>query len=297
VSRAAERDVRDLRVVITGATSGIGQEIARGLVRRGAAVTIVARNRVKAEAVATELAAGAADSPAPEVVIADLGDLDSVRHAAAELDRRYDRIDVLVNNAGLTAMSPALSADGFELMMATNHLGPFLLTNLLLAELGRSPGARVVGTASEAHRMGGRPRLGTLAEPLHYGVIGAQAAYGRSKLMNILFTSELARRLDGLDITANCFCPGLVATGLVRDARGAQSVAAVLARTPIVRRPEQGARMGLRLVLDPALDGVSGQFFTSTPGARLLPPVAALGDADYQRRLWDRSAELVGLSG
>jgi retinol dehydrogenase-12 len=297
VSRTAERNVRDLRVVITGATSGIGEEIARGLVRRGAAVTIVARNKAKADAVATELAVGAAEAPAPEVVLADLGDLASVRRAAAELDRRYDRIDVLVNNAGLAVMSPARSADGFELMMATNHLGPFLLTNLLLGKLSRSGAARIVGTASEAHRVGGRPNLRTLAEPLDYGVLGGQAAYGRSKLMNILFTAELARRLDGLGVTANCFCPGLVATGLARDVQGIQRAATFLARTPFVRHPEQGARMGLRLVLDPALDGVSGQFFTSTPGARLLPPVAARNDARYQRELWDRSAELVGLPG
>ncbi|WP_445186817.1 SDR family NAD(P)-dependent oxidoreductase [Pseudonocardia sp. Cha107L01] len=295
MSQTAERDVRDLRVVITGATSGIGEEIARGLVQRGAAVTIVARNKAKADAVATELAAGAAGAPAPEVVLADLGDLASVRRAAAELDRRHDRIDVLVNNAGLAAMSPSRSADGFELMMATNHLGPFLLTNLLLGKLGKAGSARIVGTASEAHRLGGRPQLRTLADPLDYGALGGQAAYGRSKLMNVLFTAELARRLDGLGVTANCFCPGLVATGLTRDVQGAQRVATFLARTPFVRRPEQGARMGLRLVLDPALDGVSGQFFTSTPGARLLPSVAARNDARYQRELWDRSAELVGL--
>jgi len=279
--------------VITGATSGIGRAMARELVQRGAAVTIVARDRGRAEAAATGLAASVA-SPAPEVVLADLGDLGSVRRAADELNQRYERIDVLVNNAGIANASSAVSPDGFDLMMATNHLGPFLLTNLLLAMLG-GPGARIVNTASEAHRYGGRPEPDTLGAPAPYGLVGAQRAYARSKLMNVLFTAELAHRLDGLATTANCFCPGLVATGLTRDAATVQRAIGALARTPLAHTPEQGARMGLRLVLDPELDGVSGRFFTSTPGASRLPAVASRTDAAYQHQLWERSAELVGL--
>ncbi|HWN33365.1 MAG TPA: SDR family NAD(P)-dependent oxidoreductase [Pseudonocardia sp.] len=293
---SAERSVRDLRVVVTGATQGIGKEIARALVDRGAAVTIVARNEAKAEATVRELAA--AGATAPELVLADLSDLGSVRRAADELDTRYDRIDVLVNNAGIVAIRPATSPDGFEIMMATNHLGPFLLTNLLLPVLAKSGPARIVNTASEAHRFTLRPDPATLAQPLEYGPIGAQAVYGRSKLMNVLSTAELARRLAGTEVTVNCFCPGFVATGLSRDLGDrVQRVFRVVSRTPLLRRPEQGARMGLRLVLDPALAGVSGRFFTSTPGAGLVPAVASRGDVPLQRRLWDRSAELVGLAG
>jgi NAD(P)-dependent dehydrogenase (short-subunit alcohol dehydrogenase family) len=295
MARSAERSVLDLRVVVTGATDGIGKEIARGLVDRGAAVTIVARNGAKAEATARELAA--AGGTTPEVVLADLSDLGSVRRAADELGTRYDRVDVLVNNAGIAAMRPATSPDGFELMMATNHLGPFLLTNLLLPVLTKSAPARIVNTASEAHRFSLRPDPTTLAQPLEYGPIGGQTVYGRSKLMNVLSTAELARRLAGTEVTANCFCPGFVATGLIRDLGDrAQRVSRVVSRTPLLRRPEQGARMGLRLVLDPALAGVTGQFFTSTPGAGLVPAVGSRGDAALQRRLWERSAELVGLA-
>jgi len=295
MGRSAERAVAGLCVVITGATGGIGRELARELSRRGAAVTILARDRDRGEAVARSLPIAPGDSPAPEVVVADLGDLGSVRRAADELNRRYGRIDVLVNNAGVAGAASALSPDGFDLMMATNHLGPFLLTNLLLARLAGAGSARIVNTASEAHRYGGRPEPASLGVPAPYGMIGAQRAYACSKLMNVLFTAELARRLDGTDITANCFCPGLVATGLAREAPAVGRALGRLAGTPLVRRPDQGARMGLRLVLDPELDGVSGKFFTSTPGARLLPSVAAAGDAAYQRQVWERSAALVGL--
>jgi retinol dehydrogenase 12 len=296
VFRSVERSVRDLRVVVTGATQGIGREIARGLVDRGAAVTIVARNPARAEATVRELAASATGGQPPEVVLADLGDLGSVRRAADELRTRYDRIDALVNNAGIVAIRPETSPDGFELMMATNHLGPFLLTNLLLPVLRESGPARIVGTASEAHRFSSPPDPRTLAQLEEFGSAGAQMVYARTKLMNVLSTTELARRLAGTQVTANCFCPGFVATGLSRDLgdRG-QRVMRLVSRTPLLRRPEQGARMGLRLVLDPALAGVSGRFFTSTPGARLVPAVASRGNVPLQRELWERSAELVGL--
>jgi NAD(P)-dependent dehydrogenase (short-subunit alcohol dehydrogenase family) len=283
--------------VVTGATEGIGKEIARGLVERGAAVTIVARNPTKAEATVRELAASVTGGPPTEVVLADLGDLGSVRRAADELRTRYDRIDVLVNNAGIVATRPVTSPDGFEIMMATNHLGPFLLTNLLLPVLRESGPARIVGTASEAHRFSSPLDPTTLAQPLEYGSAGAQVVYASTKLMNVLSTAELARRLAGTPVTANCFCPGFVATGLSRDLgdRG-QHVMRLVSRTPLLRRPEQGARMGLRLVLDPALAGTSGRFFTSTPGARLVPAVASRSNVPLQRELWERSAELVGLA-
>jgi retinol dehydrogenase 12 len=180
-------------------------------------------------------------------------------------------------------------------MMGTNHLGPFLLTNLLLDLLRAADRARVVITASEAHRFGGRVDLARLAEPVASGPAGAERRYGQSKLMNILFTQELAERLAGSTVTANCFCPGVVATGLVRETRFLDLGARMLSRTPIIRTPEQGARMGVRLVLDPALEETTGRFFTSTPGLGRLPPISARADRVYQREAWERSAELVSL--
>lgn len=290
-----ERPVAGERVVVTGATSGIGKELARGLVDRGALVTLVARNPAKADATADELAKAPGAADQPDVVIADLGDLASVRKAARELDNRYDRIDTLVNNAGVHLPVAQTSVDGFDLMMATNHLGPFLLTNLLLDKMRASGPSRIVITGSEAHHFCRRPDVARLAEPARYSTLGSQMRYGQSKLMNLLFTAELGRRLHGSGVTANTFCPGLVATGLVGDRPQVRAVLDAVARTPLVRRPEQGARMGLRLVLDPALAGVTGRFFSSTPGSGLLPKARSRRDGAYQRQVWDKTAALVGL--
>ncbi|MEA2348477.1 MAG: retinol dehydrogenase 12, partial [Thermoleophilaceae bacterium] len=204
-------------------------------------------------------------------------------------------IDVLVNNAGMRTFNPEPSADGYELMMASNHLGPFLLTNLLLDLLEAAAPSRVVITASEAHRFGGAVDLDHLAEPRPVGLRGAEQLYGQSKLMNILFTQELAERLEGTRVSVNCFCPGVVATGLVRDTPLVERAAELLARSPLIRTPEQGARMGIRLATDPALSTTSGRFFTSTPGLRFLPTAGTRTDPAYQVRAWERSAELVGL--
>jgi NAD(P)-dependent dehydrogenase (short-subunit alcohol dehydrogenase family) len=291
----SERRIGGERVVITGATSGIGRAIARELAARGAHLTLLVRDDAKAAVTATELAALPGSARSPDVVRCDLADLGSVRRAGAELHDRYDAIDVLVNNAGMRSFAPAATVDGFEQMMGTNHLGPFLLTNLLLDLLRAAAQARVVITASEAHRLGGRVDLARLAEPVASGPAGAERRYGQSKLMNILFTQELAERLGGSTVTANCFCPGAVATGLVRETRFLDLGARLLSRTPVIRTPEQGARMGVRLVLDPTLRATTGRFFTSTPGLGHLPPISARTDRAYQLEAWERSAELVFL--
>ena len=294
---SAERSIQGKRVVITGATSGIGTEIARALAARGAALTLVARSQSKADATAAELAGEPGAAGTPEIVLCDLADLGSVRDAAAELQERYETIDVFVGNAGMRSFWPTPTVDGYEQMMATNHLGPFLLTNLVLERLKAAAPSRIVITASEAHRFGGRVDLDRLAQlPRPPGWREAEQLYGRSKLMNILFTQELARRLQGSGVTANCFCPGAVATGLVRETPWIELAANTLARTPVIRRPEQGAQMGVRLVVDADLGETSGEFFTSTPGLRYLPPAGARKDLAYQQRAWERSAELVGLA-
>ncbi|MGW4535500.1 SDR family NAD(P)-dependent oxidoreductase [Nocardia sp. NPDC004340] len=294
MSAPAARSVDKAEIVITGATNGIGKEIARDLATRHTRLTLIARNpRKAAETTAELLALGAAHV---DVVEADLSDLSSVRAATARLHDRLDHIDVLVNNAGITLFrSEPPTVDGFDAMIATNHLAPFLLTVGVLDLLTKTPGARVVNTASEAHRHARRPDAPTLARPTEYGAWGGQLVYGQSKLLNILFTKELARQLHGTTVTANCFCPGAVSTGLVRDSSAVSSTWSVGARARILRRPAAGARPGLRLILDPALDGVTGRFVTSTPGLRFLPPLAALSDTALHQRIWQRSAELTGV--
>lgn len=290
-----DRPIAGSRIVITGATNGIGKEIARALVRRGALLTLLARDSDKATETVRELAAENGAITAPEYIQADLADLDSVRTAAREIAATHSRIDTLVNNAGMHSLTGKPSADGFDLMTATNHLGPFLLTNLLLEPIIAADRARIVITASEAHRSWPRIDLERFAEPRRYNAIRSEVRYGQSKLMNILFTQELARRLEGTGVTVNCFCPGMVSTGLVRDSRVLTAATGLASRTPFVRRPDQGAKMGIRLVLDEDLASITGQFFTSTPGLGLLPAVRIRSNQQAQEELWRRSGELVNL--
>ncbi|MFA1539818.1 SDR family NAD(P)-dependent oxidoreductase [Actinomadura monticuli] len=280
--------------VVTGGTSGIGKEVARGLARAGFLVGIVCRNEMRAAATVEELAR---DVPGArvETFLGDLSVQMDVRRVAASLEERFDRLDVLVDNAGVHLLRAKVSADGYDRMIATNHLGPFLLTNLLLGPLEKGAPSRVVIVASEAHRQADRFAVERLAEPGSYGPAESMRVYGRSKLLNILFAQELARRMEGSGVTVNAMCPGVVATGLLRDVPGSGRVGALLARTPLMRTPAQGARMALRLALDEEFEGRSGGFYSSTPGAGLLPKAGRLKDPELQRAVWDRSARLVGL--
>ncbi|MQY07050.1 SDR family NAD(P)-dependent oxidoreductase [Actinomadura macrotermitis] len=285
----------DVRIaVVTGATSGIGKEIARALAREGFRVGIVGRNEVRAAAAAADLAASAPGARI-DSFLADLSIRAEVRRLAGRLCERYPRLDVLVNNAGVHTLRAKVSVDGFDRMVATNHLGPFLLTNLLLDRLRGSAPARVVMVASEAHRQAGLKDVANLAEPGAYGPAGSFRVYARTKLLNILFTQELAERLRGTGVTVNAVCPGMVATGLAREIPGSRRFGPVLARTPVLRTPEQGARMAVRLAVDPAFAERSGGFYSSTPGAGLLPASRATGDAELRRAVWERSAQLTGL--
>ena len=283
-----------MKAIVTGATSGIGKEIARELARRGVHVGIVGRNPAKTAATADELRASVPDAEI-ETYHADLSELGDVRALADELHRRNDRIDVLVNNAGINSSIPIVTSDGFDVMLATNYLAPFLLTNLVTDLLKAGAPSRVVNVASEAHRASDRIDVDHIRDFVPMGVVGGNRLYGRTKLELILFTQELARRLEGTGVTANAVCPGLVATNLAGEASPFTRVAAAMSRTPLVRRPEQGARMPVRLASDPAFERTTGEFFSSTPGARLIPAHPARRDRALQTELWARTADLVGL--
>jgi len=180
-------------------------------------------------------------------------------------------------------------------MLASNYLGPFLLTNLLLDRVTAAPAARVIVVASEAHRIAGRLHPERFEDLGDFGVLGSFRAYGRTKLLDILFARELARRLAGTGATANSLCPGTVATNLYGQMRALRAIAPALSRIPLLRTAEQGARMTVRLASDPALADVTGRYFTSAPGVALLPPVRALRSASLQLRIWERTAALVEL--
>jgi NAD(P)-dependent dehydrogenase (short-subunit alcohol dehydrogenase family) len=284
------------RVIITGGTSGIGKAAALELARRGGDVTIVCRNLEKGEAAAHEIER-AASCTAVEVLLADLSELDQVRRVAQEIRDRYPVVDVLINNAGVQDLRAILTSDGFDHMLASNYLGPFMLTNLVLDRVQAAPAGRIVVVASEAHRTSGSIDPETFEHLGYYTRLGAMRAYGRTKLLDLLFALELARRLEGSSLTANALCPGLVATNLVGGKPMLGPVDRVLSRTPLLRTPEQGARMSVRLATDPSLAGVTGRFFTSTPGMRFLPPASSTRNVGLQGRIWDRTCELVGLTG
>jgi retinol dehydrogenase 12 len=270
--------MRGKTVVITGASSGIGREAALELAKRGATVVPVGRDAKRTDAVARKVGA--------EPLQADFSSLDDVRRLGRTLLERYDRIDVLVNNAGLVSGRRRLTADGLELTMAVNHFAPFLLTNLLLERLAASAPARVVTTASDAHR-GGHIDVGDLNGERRWS---AWSAYGTSKLANILFTRALARRLEGTGVVANCLHPGVIRTGLARGAplpiRLGWRAASVFFGSP-----RKGASTIVYLVSAPEAAEVSGGYFVDS---RPASPSAQAQDDALAEQLWERSVQLTG---
>ncbi len=280
--------IGDARVLVTGGNAGIGAETALGLARQGAAVAITARDPAKGEAAAARIR-DAVPGAAVDVVDLDLASFGSIRRCAAEVHRRFDRLDVLVNNAGVVLLRRTVTADGFEATFGVNHLGHFLLTGLLLDRLRASAPARVVVVASDAHRSARHGLdFGDLQSERSYR---AFAVYGASKLANVYFARELARRLDGTGVTVNSLHPGFVGTRLARDGDGGLvgDVAMALLR-PFALSPAKGARTSIYAASSPDLDGVTGQYLAR---GRVSAPAPIALDDRAARRLWDVSEALV----
>jgi NAD(P)-dependent dehydrogenase (short-subunit alcohol dehydrogenase family) len=271
--------------VVTGATSGIGKAAAAALARQGAEVIVVGRDKGRTEAAAAAIRAPGA--PPPSVEIADLAVMEQVRALAARLGSR-DRIDVLVNNAGLILNDRRVTPDGCEYVFAVNHLAPFLLTNLLLPKLTAAAQGRVITVSSDAHSAA---KLDLDDPNLEQGW-DSWRSYGNSKLANILFTRELARRLDGTGVTANCMHPGLVRTGFGRDAKPLLRFGITLAK-PFMLSPQRGADTIVYLATAPEVATLSGGYYVKRKSRE---PSAAARDADLARRLWAVSEQLTGLS-
>jgi NAD(P)-dependent dehydrogenase (short-subunit alcohol dehydrogenase family) len=267
-------------VVVTGASSGIGAAGAVELARLGATVVPIGRDERRLAKVARQVGG--------EGLRADFASLDEVRRLAGELLARHERIDVLVNNAGAWPGRRRLSADGFELTFAVNHLAPFLLTNLLLDRLRESAPARVVTTSSVAHT-GGLIDLDDLQLERRWT---GMRAYSNSKLANILFTRELAQRLDGSGVVANCFHPGVIRTRLTRRANPLLMVGARVA-APFLGSPKTGAETLVWLASAPEAAELSGGYFEDCRPARQS---AQSQDDELAAALWERSAEVTGLT-
>jgi len=285
-------DMSGKTVVVTGANSGIGRETAVGLARMGAKVVITVRDRTRGEAAVSDIRARSGNEKVAMVVF-DLGDLASVRSGASQILETCDRIDVLLNNAGIVLSDRRVSADGLEATFAVNHLGPFLLTELLMDRIKNSSPSRIVNVASTAHK-GARRGLNFDDLQSTFAYSGMRV-YSQSKLANIYFTTELARRLADTGVTANCLHPGTVATGYGRDGdtKGVLSFGLKVIK-PFILTAEKGARTSVYLASSPEVSAVTGKYFVKCRPA--VPSKAARDDA-AAKRLWEVSEELVAQAG
>ncbi|MBU1173844.1 MAG: SDR family NAD(P)-dependent oxidoreductase [Alphaproteobacteria bacterium] len=276
--------VEGKRILVTGGSSGIGCAAALALSKAGAEVMLTSRSAERAERVASDIAA--ASGRRVIGLRLDLASQADIRAFADDFQARFDRLNVLANNAGALWTSRQASPDGYEMTWAVNHLGPMLLTSLLLPLLHKSGAARVVTTASNAH-LGGTMAFDGLGLPDSFSHAGA---YGRSKLGNVLFTFALARRLEGSDATATCLHPGVVATGFFRFIPVVGPMVRVLA-TPFLRTPAKGAETLVWLAGDSEAAGLNGGYFYDRKPGRLSPLAE---DPAVQDRVWDISSKQVG---
>ena len=273
--------------LVTGSTSGIGKEIAIGLANSGGSVVIVGRDSAKCESVVAEIAERSGGSAPPaSILLADLSSQSSIRNAAKEFKDRYSRLDVLVNNAGVFRACRETTEEGIEYTFAVNHIATFLMTHLLMDRLV-SGSARVVTTSSIAHR-GSRIDFDDIqfAKRRYNGI----RAYGQSKLANILFTKELACRLEGTGVLANCFHPGGVRTGLARGNPWYYKIIWQII-APFLIGPEKGADTGIYLATSDQVNSITGGYFVKR---RQVTPSSEAQDAASASRLWEVSEELTG---
>jgi NAD(P)-dependent dehydrogenase (short-subunit alcohol dehydrogenase family) len=269
--------------LVTGANAGIGRATALGLAQMGATVIMVCRSRERGETVQHEIRAES-DNSQVDLLLADLSSQADIRRLAADINANYSALHVLINNAAIIPQQRRETADHLEMQFAVNHLAYFLLTNLLLDKLKASAPARIVNVASQVHASGVID-FDDLQARRHYH---ASQVYSNTKLANVLFTYELARRLQGSGVTVNCLHPGVVATNLLNDYMG----------VPHGRRDRgidtsKGAQTSLYLATSPELAVVSGRYYVNQEERR---STAVAYDETLARRLWQVSAELTGLN-
>jgi NAD(P)-dependent dehydrogenase (short-subunit alcohol dehydrogenase family) len=271
--------------LVTGASGGVGKAAAEGLAARGAEVILVGRNLQKTSQAAEEIK-NKTRNPSVSYLLADFSDLQQVRDLAGRFEERYERLDVLLNNAGTYLIGRKETPQGIELMFQINHLAPFLLTTLLLDLLKHSAPARIVNVASSSHYNAKANFDDLRSQSGSFGMNG----YGRSKLANVLFTYELARRLEGSGVTVNAVHPGFVATDLWQRnipliGRLLKYLSSFFALTP-----EQGADTLIYLAASEEVDGISGKYFFQRKARRSS---AVSYDEDVARHLWELSEKLT----
>jgi len=278
--------MKDKVVLITGATRGIGFETARALAGMGATVVMVGRDAQRTAEQAAQIKTETGN-PQVDTLVADLSSLAQTRRLAQDFLKRYDRLHVLINNAGAVFMQRQESVDGYEMTFALNHLSPFLLTHLLLDVMRASAPGRIINVSSSAHRMS-RMRLDDLQ--FKRGYSGWQA-YSQSKLANIYFTTGLDAHMNGDGITTNALHPGFVATNFGKNNGIFKPFFAISQLMAI--SPQEGAQTSIFLAASPEVEGVSGKYFEK---CRAVAPSHTATDINAARRLWDISLEMTGLA-
>lgn len=278
-------------VIVTGANAGMGKAASIALARTGASVVMLCRSRERGEKAVNEVRALTGNNSV-ELMLCDLGSLKSIEHFCREFKSRYNKLDVLVDNAGIIHRDRHETVDGYEATFGVNYLGHFLLTNRLLDILTASAPSRIIILASSEHRKG-RIEFEDINLTKDYSL---KRAYRQSKLANVLFTYELAERLKGTGVSANCVHPGVINTGMTikfcTDGGYGKFVAWIL--RPFFRSPERGAETAVYLATSPEAEGVTGKYFY------LKKPIASSErsyDRELARRLWDLGEEMTGIKG
>jgi NAD(P)-dependent dehydrogenase (short-subunit alcohol dehydrogenase family) len=273
--------------IVTGANSGMGKVASLEIAKTGANVVMLCRSRERGEKAVNEVRA-ISGNDSVELMLCDLGSRKSIEEFCSEFKKRYSRLDVLVNNAGVMLPKRRETVDGYELQFGVNYLGHFLLTNLLLDVLIASAPSRIVNTSSMAHKSG----------KIHFEDINLKKrfssfrAYSQSKLANILFTYELAERLKGTGVTVNCLHPGVVATGIGADRDKGTASFSNRAMSMLFKSPEKGAETAVYLATSPEVEGVTGKYFCNK---RTIPSSKSSYNISDRKRLWDLSEEMTGL--
>jgi NAD(P)-dependent dehydrogenase (short-subunit alcohol dehydrogenase family) len=274
--------------LVTGATNGIGKATAQALAQMGATVVIVGRDAQKAEQVTGEIRAASGNQNV-DWLLADLSAQQEVRRLAGEFMSKYPHLHVLLNNAGGTFTTRQVSVDGIEMTFALNHLAYFLLTNLLLDTIKASAPARIINVSSDAHS-GGKIDFENLQGERSYSSFGP---YGNSKLANILFTTELARRLEGTGVTVNALHPGLTSTGFGKNNPGLLMKIMGAVIPLIARSPEKGAETSIYLASSPEVQSITGKYYVD---CKVTQPAPQAADMVVAKKLWDVSAEMAHLA-
>ncbi len=282
-----EISLKGKTALVTGGTNGIGKMTARELARMGANVTIVSRSPEKCASTAEAIKAETGNPV--EWIAADLSTLAGIREAAATFEQRHTRLEILVNNAGALFVRRQVTVDGYEMTMALNHLNYFLLTNLLLDTIKTSAPARIINVSSDAN-MRGRIDFEDLQGERHYN---GMRAYSQSKLANVLFTYELARRLAGTGVTVNAVHPGFVGTGFARN-NGILYNFGMGVLGKFIRQPEKGAQTSVYLASSPEVEGVTGKYFYD---CKEIPSNPLSYDTSLAEKLWQVSLDMTGKAG